>query len=349
MNERIRYTELKHKENHVISIREFISKKTGARYKVILDLENLLYMIRNERTKTFIKKGGDNINNLNVLKRTARKELASLGVEMGFLGENIAVVENGRVVEFLDGEMQIGERIPGGYVFVDGSRVGDIGPSVVRERTALARDGVVVVSLALDSSGRLLDDPEILTRGFVYKHEADELMDELADQVIKAGQQRGGGSQLIDQILKAKEGYERQITKEVADEQRGWYVVDLEGQVLGRAATKIASVLRGKHKPNFTPNVDMGDFVIVVNAAKVRLTGQKMRNKMYRRHTHYPGGLREASAEHLLAKHPDRVVRQAVWGMLPKGRLGRRIVKKLRIYAGPEHNHAAQRPRELAL
>jgi len=139
------------------------------------------------------------------------------------------------------------------------------------------------------------------------------------------------------------------LTKEEGHAQRDWYVIDLDGKVLGRAATKIASVLRGKHKPNFTPNVDMGDFVVVVNAGKVLLTGQKRRNKMYRRHTLYPGGLREVSADKLLATYPDRVVRQAVAGMLPKGRLGRRIVKKLRIYAGPEHNHVAQRPRELSL
>lgn len=139
------------------------------------------------------------------------------------------------------------------------------------------------------------------------------------------------------------------LTREEGLAQRDWYVIDLEGKVLGRAASKIASVLRGKHKPNYTPNVDMGDFVIVVNASKVLLTGQKRRNKMYRRHTNYPGGFREISAEGLLATYPDRVVRQAVWGMLPKGRLGRRIVKKLRIYAGSEHDHVAQRPRELSL
>lgn len=139
------------------------------------------------------------------------------------------------------------------------------------------------------------------------------------------------------------------LTKEEGHAQRDWYVIDLEGLVLGRAASKIAAVLRGKHKPNFTPNVDMGDFVIAINASKVLLTGQKRRNKMYRRHTMYPGGFREVSADALLATYPDRVIRQAVWGMLPKGRLGRRIVKKLRIYSGPEHDHVAQRPRELTL
>ncbi len=139
------------------------------------------------------------------------------------------------------------------------------------------------------------------------------------------------------------------LTKEAGAAQRAWWVVDLEGQVLGRAATKIASVLRGKNKPTFTPNVDMGDFVVVINASKVRLTGQKMKNKLYRRHTLYPGGLRETTAEKLLVEDPDRLVRHAVWGMIPKGRLGRRIIKKLKVYSGPEHLHAAQQPQKLAL
>jgi large subunit ribosomal protein L13 len=139
------------------------------------------------------------------------------------------------------------------------------------------------------------------------------------------------------------------LTKEAADAQREWYVVDLEGQVLGRAATRIASVLRGKHKPTYTPNVDAGDFVIVVNAGKVKLTGQKADKKLYRKHTGYPGGLREIPAGKLLATHPDRAVRSAVWGMLPKGPLGRKLIKKLKIYAGAEHDHAAQQPRALTL
>lgn len=139
------------------------------------------------------------------------------------------------------------------------------------------------------------------------------------------------------------------LTKEQGDAQREWWVVDLEGVVLGRAATKIASVLRGKHKPTYTPNVDSGDFVVVINADKVKLTGAKMKDKMYRYHTGYPGGLIETSAEKVMDKHPDRVVRAAVWGMLPKTRLGRRMIKKLKIYAGNEHQHTAQQPRELAL
>ncbi len=139
------------------------------------------------------------------------------------------------------------------------------------------------------------------------------------------------------------------LTKEAGDAQRDWWVVDLEGQTLGRAATKIAMVLRGKHKPTFTPNVDSGDFVVVVNAGKLRLTGDKWAKKIYRYHTLYPGGLVEMTAEKLLARHPEQLIEKAVWGMLPKTRLSRRLIKKLKVYAGPEHNNAAQKPRELAL
>lgn len=139
------------------------------------------------------------------------------------------------------------------------------------------------------------------------------------------------------------------LTAEAAQDQREWFLVDLKDQTLGRAATRIASVLRGKHKPSFTPNVDCGDFVIVINAADVRLTGRKMSDKLYRHHTEFPGGLISIPAEKLLATHPDRAIRRAVWGMLPKGPLGRRLIKKLKIYAGSEHEHAAQKPRPLAL
>jgi large subunit ribosomal protein L13 len=132
------------------------------------------------------------------------------------------------------------------------------------------------------------------------------------------------------------------LGKETAHAQREWYVVDLKGQVLGRACTRIASVLRGKHKPTFTPNVDCGDFVIVINAGEVELTGRKLENKLYRHHTLIP-------ARDMLDKHPDRAIRRAVWGMLPKGPLGRRLIKKLKIYRGAEHEHAAQKPRQLAL
>ena len=139
------------------------------------------------------------------------------------------------------------------------------------------------------------------------------------------------------------------LSKEVAEDQREWYVADLKDEVLGRAATRIAMVLRGKHKPTYTPNVDCGDFVVVVNARHVKLTGKKMEGKLYRHHTEFPGGLISIPAQQLLATHPDRAIRRAVWGMLPKGPLGRRLIKKLKIYSGAEHEHAAQQPRPLAL
>lgn len=125
---------------------------------------------------------------------------------------------------------------------------------------------------------------------------------------------------------------------------RRWYLIDAEGKVLGRLATRIASILRGKHKPTFTPHQDVGDFVVVVNAAAVRLTGQKLEDKLYRRHSGYPGGVRSTTAERQLQEHPDRVLRQAVEGMLPKNRLGRQLATKLKIYTGQEHPHAAQQP-----
>jgi large subunit ribosomal protein L13 len=129
---------------------------------------------------------------------------------------------------------------------------------------------------------------------------------------------------------------------------RRWYLVDAEGKVLGRLATRIASILRGKHKPTFTPHEDVGDFVIVVNAAAVRLTGQKLENKIYRRHSGYPGGIRSTTAARQLQEHPERVLRDAVEGMLPKNRLGRQLATKLKIYTGQDHPHAAQQPLTLS-
>ena len=126
--------------------------------------------------------------------------------------------------------------------------------------------------------------------------------------------------------------------------ERAWHVVDVDGKTLGRAATQIAHLLRGKHKPTFTPHVDMGDFVIVINAQKVRLTGKKMTGKLYYDHTLFPGGLKTKTAEQLLAKHPEELVKRAVWGMLPKGPLGRKLYKKLKVYAAAEHPHEAQQP-----
>lgn len=129
--------------------------------------------------------------------------------------------------------------------------------------------------------------------------------------------------------------------------EREWYVVDASGQTLGRLATRIASVLRGKHKPTFTPHVDCGDFVIVVNAHKIRVTGRKMDQKFYHRHSGYPGGLKSTSLRDQLNRHPERVIESAVRGMLPKNRLGRRMVRKLKVYASPNHPHQAQQPKPL--
>ena len=136
-----------------------------------------------------------------------------------------------------------------------------------------------------------------------------------------------------------------------ADEvERSWYVVDAQDLVLGRLATRIATVLRGKHKPSFTPHADTGDHVIVVNADKVALTGRKRETKTYYRHSGYMGGIKSITADKLLASaHSDRVVRNAVRGMLPKNSLGRQMLSKLRVYAGPDHPHASQKPEELPL
>jgi large subunit ribosomal protein L13 len=128
---------------------------------------------------------------------------------------------------------------------------------------------------------------------------------------------------------------------------RSWHIADVEGQTLGRAATLIASILRGKHRPTFTTHADAGDFVVVVNADKVRLTGNKWSGKQYHDHSLFPGGMRTQSAETLIKRHPTDLVKRAVWGMLPKGPLGRRIYKKLKVYAGAEHPHAAQQPKPL--
>ncbi|GAB4249216.1 50S ribosomal protein L13 [Deferrisoma sp.] len=131
--------------------------------------------------------------------------------------------------------------------------------------------------------------------------------------------------------------------------EREWFVVDAEGQTLGRLASRIATVLRGKHKPTYTPHVDTGDFVIVVNAEKVRLTGNKLDQKMYWRHSGYPGGIKGRTARQMLERKPEEVLRHAVKGMLPKNILGRDMLRKLKIYAGPEHPHQAQQPRPLEL
>ncbi len=131
--------------------------------------------------------------------------------------------------------------------------------------------------------------------------------------------------------------------------EHAWFIADVGGQTLGRAATRIASILRGKHRPTFTTHEDAGDFVVVINAEKVRLTGKKWTDKVYYDHSMFPGGLKPKTAQQLVERHPTDLIKRAVWGMLPKGPLGRRIYKKLKVYAGGEHPHAAQQPKQLAL
>lgn len=133
------------------------------------------------------------------------------------------------------------------------------------------------------------------------------------------------------------------------DVERRWYLMDAKDAVLGRMAVKIANCLTGKNKPIFTPNSDTGDFIIVVNAEKVKLTGKKLDNKMYYRHSGYPGGIKSETARERLKKYPERVITGAVWGMLPKGRLGRAMIKKLKVYRGSEHPHEAQKPEILSV
>jgi len=128
---------------------------------------------------------------------------------------------------------------------------------------------------------------------------------------------------------------------------RKWYVVDAEGKTLGRLASEIAKVLRGKHKPIFTPHMDTGDYVIVVNAEKIKVTGKKLEQKIYYKHSGYVGGMKETTLKDMLLKHPERVVEYAVKGMLPKGPLGRQMYRKLFVYVGPDHKHAAQKPEAL--
>jgi len=134
-----------------------------------------------------------------------------------------------------------------------------------------------------------------------------------------------------------------------AEIERSWWLVDAQGIVLGRLATTVATRLRGKHKPTFTPFLDTGDHVVVINAQKLVLTGSKLQNKMYRRYSGYPGGLKEVPAEEMLQKYPERIIELAVKGMLPKGPLGRQMARKLKVYAGPEHPHQAQQPQPLVV
>ena len=132
------------------------------------------------------------------------------------------------------------------------------------------------------------------------------------------------------------------VTPQTAD--RGWTLVDAQEQIVGRVATRIADLLRGKHRPTFTPHVDNGEFVVVINAEKVQFSGKKWQDKLYHHHSGYPGGMKSITAEKQLEKHPDQILRDAVWGMLPKNRLSRHLMRKLKIYAGAEHPHQAQFP-----
>ena len=141
----------------------------------------------------------------------------------------------------------------------------------------------------------------------------------------------------------------RTFTAQTAKVERNWYVVDAEGQTLGRLASKIAPILKGKHKPIYTPHLDTGDFVIVINADKVRVTGRKLDQKFYHRHSGYPGGLTSISLRDQLSQHPERVLQAAVRGMLPKNKLGRQMIKKLKVYAGGAHPHEAQQPKALEI
>ena len=139
------------------------------------------------------------------------------------------------------------------------------------------------------------------------------------------------------------------FTPRAGDIERQWFVVDAEGKTLGRLASQIAHILRGKHTPTYSPHMDLGDHIVVINAEKIRVTGRKAEQKVYYRHTGYPGGLRTTTYEDMLGKHPERILRIAVKGMLPNNILGRQMFKKLRVYAGPEHEHAAQQPQALSV
>jgi large subunit ribosomal protein L13 len=153
-----------------------------------------------------------------------------------------------------------------------------------------------------------------------------------------------------DRIWKARRSIVvRTFTEKTADIDRKWFVVDAEGQTLGRLASRIAPILRGKHKPTYTPHLDCGDFVVVINAEKVRVTGRKLDQKFYYRHSGYPGGLKSTSLRDQLDRYPERVLQSAIKGMLPKNRLGRQMIRKLKVYAGASHPHSAQQPKPLDL
>lgn len=139
------------------------------------------------------------------------------------------------------------------------------------------------------------------------------------------------------------------VSTKASEVQRDWYIVDASGKTLGRLATEIASRLRGKHKPEYTPHVDTGDYIIVINAEKIRVTGKKQTDKLYQHHTGYVGHLRTISFDQMQQKHPQRIIEKAVKGMLPKGPLGRQMFRKLKVYKGEKHQHAAQKPQQLEI
>jgi len=143
--------------------------------------------------------------------------------------------------------------------------------------------------------------------------------------------------------------YMRTVHVSKEEVEKKWYLIDAEGKILGRLASEISNILRGKHKAIFSPHIDTGDFVIVVNAEKIKLTGNKLKGKIYYHHSGYPGGIKAIMAEKLMAKKPEEIIRKAVKGMLPKNRLGRKIFKKLKVYAGPIHPHEAQQPESFEL
>ncbi len=149
------------------------------------------------------------------------------------------------------------------------------------------------------------------------------------------------------ELSKSSGGLVKSYMARPLEVERKWYVIDAEGKTLGRLASQIARVLRGKHKPQYTPHVDVGDFVVVVNANRVLVTGRKAEQKVYRRHSGHPGGMKETSYERMLERRPEDILRKAVYGMMPKSRLARQQMRKLKIYASAEHPHAAQNPRRL--
>lgn len=156
---------------------------------------------------------------------------------------------------------------------------------------------------------------------------------------------------VIKQLVRLNKGVQklRTFSAKKEDVTRKWFVVDAEDKVVGRLATRIAMILRGKDKPIFTPHVDTGDFIVVVNAEKVRFTGRKWHQKKYYRHSEYPGGLKEITAGKLVQQKPEEIIHHAVWGMIPHNRLGRQMMRKLKIYAGPDHPHQAQKPEVLEI